>query len=167
MNALKRTDMKLHSKVDTKQAPPELEKLHNQKVQAGTLLLLNGTIILYIYQSRLDKIAASQTLVGLDPISLSVVTMLIAAPMAIITSLTAAVVHETDSLSLGDRVEIGSTVLAVGLVLLIGAGVWPTNAGSTALSGGLNRVRLLVIIVYIQLSISTGRSLLREMVSPI
>jgi len=159
--------MKLHGEVDMKQAPPELEKLHNQKVQAGTLFLLISAVTLYIYPSRLDKIAASQTLIGLDPISLAVVTMLVAAPILTVTSLTLTVVLETDSLAFADRVELGSTVLVVGLVLLVGAGVWPTNTGSTALSGGLNRVRLLVIIAHVQLFISTGRSLLREIVSPL
>jgi len=76
-------------------------------------------------------------------------------------------VYKSDSLSFADRVEIGSTVLAVGLVLLIGAGIWPANTGSTALSGGLNRVRLLVIIAQVQLFISTSRSILREIVSPL
>ena len=159
--------MKLHGEVDTKQAPPELEKINNQKVQTGTLFLLISATTLYMYSSRLDKIAASQALVDLDPISLAVVTMLVAAPILTVTSLTLTVVYEADSLSFADRVEIGSTVLAVGLVLLIGAGVWPVNTGSTALSGGLDRVRLLVIIAHIQLFISTGRSLLREIVSPL
>jgi len=159
--------MKSHGKVDTKQAPPELKKLHSQKVQMGTLFLLFSATTLYMYSSRLDKIAASQALVDLDPISLAVVTILVAAPILTVTSLTLTVVYEADPLSFADRVEIGSTVLAVGLVLLIGAGVWPVNTGSTALSGGLDRVRLLVIIAHIQLFISTGRSLLREIVSPL
>lgn len=159
--------MKPHREVDTKQAPPELKKLHSKKVQTGTLLLLFSATTLYMYPSRLDNVAASQGLVDPDPISLAVVTMLIAAPILTVTSLTLTVVYEADSLSFADRVEIGSTVLAVGLVLLIGAGVWPANTGSTALSGGLNRVRLLVIIAQVQLFISTGRSILREIVSPL
>jgi len=159
--------MESHGEVDTKQAPPELEKLHSKKVQTGTFLLLFSATTLYMYPSRLDKIAASQALVDPGPISLAVVTMLIAAPILTVTSLTLTVVYEADSLSFADRIEIGSTVLAVGLVLLIGAGVWPANTGSTALSGGLDRVHLLVIIAHIQLFISTGRSILREIASPV
>jgi len=157
------------NKIDIKQTSTELEELHNQKGQTGLLLAFTGAVSLFIYPSALNDATVPQSFSALsssDPIPLAVAIVLAGIPIATISSLIAAVAHEKDSLSLGDRVEMVSVILVIPLALLVSIGVWPTDTGMI-LSTELNRFHVLVVIAQTQLLISTSRSLLREVIHPL
>ena len=161
--------MGLPSTIDTKQTSPELEKLHNRKGQIGLLLAFTGSVTLYIYPSALNDATMPQSFSALtssDPIPLAVASVLIVIPIATMLSLTTAIVHQKDSLSFGDRVDVASVVFTVLLALLVSIGVWPTDTG-IILSTELNRFHVLLIIAQAQLLTSTSRSLLRVVIPPL